>query len=618
MIVKHKLLCLLLVFCFFGVVFTSAGITANAKGIPSLWDGTVDTSWYDANSPKKEYSICTAPQLAGLAELVNQGIPFENTDILLNSDLDLAGHNWVPIGNQLESKQDKPIAFSGSFDGNGHIISNLTIGFQSSPYEGSCAGLFGVVSGHISNLSLENAAVFFSPKKQGEQTYGASAVLCAYLAESGSIDHCLVTDSSLSAVSLPTNRILAAGGLVGICYGKLGSASVQEGQLSDPNGYGTTGGFCGAAGAGAVMELCSFSGEISGIQNAVSAAAGGLLGAALGQTGKAPAVIRRCYAEGIISGGTWSGGLIGNSANVQIENCYTTSNVKNAVYGGGFLGIGGDNASAATIVNSYVAGQVSDSFLYGGAFTGSQKESFEKISNCYYLSSSSLPEQNAGPVYKSADFLKSEAFLSLLNPKNGDKIWTVGQSFPYCGAEPADYTTVDQAITSIPGDLNVYTEESVADLNQAIDQVLYGCTLAEQPQVDAMAKAIQTTEAALILRPADYMLVEEALSMVPKDLSRYTQESINALTDAIEAVPRDQTVLAQAKVDLAAQDIEQAVNALVPLDGGMTVENQIQPDESASRPETGDLNLWVLWVPFVVSSGLLWGLRTRKKQDFKE
>ena len=138
MIVKHKLLCMLLAFCFFSVVLTSAGITANAKGIPSLWDGTVDTSWYDAKSPKKEYTISTAPQLAGLAELVNQGISFESTDILLNSDLDLAGHSWVPIGNQLESNPDKPIVFSGSFDGNGHVISNLLPMKAPAP---ACSGL---------------------------------------------------------------------------------------------------------------------------------------------------------------------------------------------------------------------------------------------------------------------------------------------------------------------------------------------------------------------------------------------------------------------------------------------------------------------------------------------
>ena len=144
MIVKHKLLCMLLAFCFFSVVLTIAGITANAKGIPSLWDGTVDTSWYDAKSPKKEYTISTAPQLAGLAELVNQGYPLKARIFFLNSDLDLAGHSWVPIGNQLESNPDKPIVFSGSFDGNGHVISILPLDPSLLPMKApapACSGL---------------------------------------------------------------------------------------------------------------------------------------------------------------------------------------------------------------------------------------------------------------------------------------------------------------------------------------------------------------------------------------------------------------------------------------------------------------------------------------------
>ena len=131
-----------------------------------------------------------------------------------------------------------------------------------------------------------------------------------------------------------------------------------------------------------------------------------------------------------------------------------------------------------------------------------------------------------------------------------------------------------------------------------------------------MAQAIQAASSALALRPADYMLVEEALSMIPKDLSRYTQESVEALTAAIEAVPQDQTVLAQAKVDLAAQGIEQAVISLIPLDGGLTVENEIQQEDS-SRPETGDFSLLPLVIPLVISSGLLWGLRPRKNQPTK-
>lgn len=173
MILKHRLHCIFLVFAFLGSLLAGFGITAKAKGIPSLWDGTVDTSWYDPNVPQKEYTIFSAPQLAGLAQLVNQGNSLEGTTIRLHSDLDLAGHNWIPIGNHLEAEEGKKAAvFSGTFEGNGHIIFNLTIGSQSSPYEGSCAGLFGSVNGHISNLSLESASIFLVQKHREGKPMG--------------------------------------------------------------------------------------------------------------------------------------------------------------------------------------------------------------------------------------------------------------------------------------------------------------------------------------------------------------------------------------------------------------------------------------------------------------
>ena len=59
-------------------------------------------------------------------------------------------------------------------------------------------------------------------------------------------------------------------------------------------------------------------------------------GAALGDNGKNAASVQRCCAQGTVTGGTWSGGLIGNASNTVVENCYTTVTVKNAVYGGVF------------------------------------------------------------------------------------------------------------------------------------------------------------------------------------------------------------------------------------------------------------------------------------------
>ncbi len=50
----------------------------------------------------------------------------------LGCDIDLAGEPWTPIGNNFHK-------FTGSLDGCGHVISNLTVTADSSNY----VGLFG-------------------------------------------------------------------------------------------------------------------------------------------------------------------------------------------------------------------------------------------------------------------------------------------------------------------------------------------------------------------------------------------------------------------------------------------------------------------------------------------
>ena len=103
--------------------------------------------------------------------------------------------------------------------------------------------------------------------------------------------------------------------------------------------------------------------------------------------------------------------------------------------------------------------------------------------------------------------------------------------------------------------------------------------------------------------------------MVPQDLSVSTKESVAALTDAVETVPRGQTVLNQAEVDLAAHAIEQAVIGLIPLEGGTENKFTNQP-ENEERPETGDFDLLPIFISLLLSAGLLlvgWLAKKKKK-----
>ncbi len=90
-------------------------------------EALADVSLYDESG---EYHITTVEQLAGLVKLVNEGESFYGCNFYLDSDLDLAGYDWVPIGWYFPADngnlwQDFP--FEGRFYGNGHAIYNMYI-----------------------------------------------------------------------------------------------------------------------------------------------------------------------------------------------------------------------------------------------------------------------------------------------------------------------------------------------------------------------------------------------------------------------------------------------------------------------------------------------------------
>ena len=92
-----------------------------------------------AGSQGTPYIIDSKETLAQIATLTNSGASdFLYTHFSLICDLDLSGQNWTPIGTT-----DRP--FRGNFNGNNHIISNMTVNNPSGNYN----GLFGWVEGSI-------------------------------------------------------------------------------------------------------------------------------------------------------------------------------------------------------------------------------------------------------------------------------------------------------------------------------------------------------------------------------------------------------------------------------------------------------------------------------------
>ena len=92
------------------------------------------------------YVIATSQDLVSFAQTVNDGEPAAIA--VLTQDIDMAGVAIDPIGTEAN-------LFTGTFDGKGHVISNLTIEREGVEY----VGLFGRVSGGavIKDFILRNA-----------------------------------------------------------------------------------------------------------------------------------------------------------------------------------------------------------------------------------------------------------------------------------------------------------------------------------------------------------------------------------------------------------------------------------------------------------------------------
>ena len=130
------------------------------------WDGetvSMPTANVDAATGEVSYTISSADQLAGFAALVNGTFPttratasdvaWEKAHFVLESDIDLGGKEWAPIA--------RTKWFQGTFDGNGHTISNLKISREKTlDNDNNNQGLFSFVWGaEIKNFTLHNVDI---------------------------------------------------------------------------------------------------------------------------------------------------------------------------------------------------------------------------------------------------------------------------------------------------------------------------------------------------------------------------------------------------------------------------------------------------------------------------
>lgn len=125
-------------------------------------------TFLDAPADTTEFKISTPTDLLKLAEVVNAGVNLDGVTIYLENDLDMTGFSMKPIGSPLSgifTNKDQVNHFSGTFDGQGHVIDHLVIHSTAKGTgdvnERAVVGLFGVLrSATVKNVILGSGCSF--------------------------------------------------------------------------------------------------------------------------------------------------------------------------------------------------------------------------------------------------------------------------------------------------------------------------------------------------------------------------------------------------------------------------------------------------------------------------
>ncbi|WP_187116087.1 GLUG motif-containing protein [Gemmiger formicilis] len=566
---KKKVLSLLLTLCLVMTFVPMAAFAEDAQNI-SVWDGSTAAAFAGGTGTAEDpYQIANGAELAYLASSVNNGETYEAKNFVLTANIDLNGLPWTPIANSFSDAlfggSDYRV-FAGNFDGKGYTISNVSIGSETTPLESDVFGLFGATEGKISNLNLDTVSIHGVAKIASGYVIGIAGGLVG--SSAGSIENCHGTGLAMD-MSAPSDVYAAAywvGGLVGALDGaQLINECSVSGSITEKAGKGSIGGLIGELGKTAKITYSRSDVAVNVMADPRGGAdVGGFIGKGNGKT-DAETVIRNCYATGNVTGGAYTGGFAGGLWGLNIKNCYASGNVSQAAAAmASFVGTdASDQDYYGSITNCFATGSVTGSSPFQYAFAEqSSATKRSEITNCYFAEENSgIKKQYESATEKPQDEMKNEAFAALLNKGDDSNGWSFVNGQVLCGAEPADYSAVEAAMAAIPTDLTVYTDESVAALNTAVDGVVRGKAFVSQANVNAMAQAIQAAIIALQYKDADYTKVDAAIAKA-KALKKDDYKDFSAVETAVNAVVHDKNITEQSEVDAMAKAIEDAIAAL--------------------------------------------------------
>ena len=286
------------------------------------------------------YTVYNADGLMNIAKLVNGGK--SDINITLDTDIDLTGKDWTPIGTDYDN------SYKGTFDGGGHTITGLTFTTND-----EYAGLFGWLNraGTVKNVVMEGVQI------TSNQIYGGS-IGGVVGSGWGTIENCSVSGSVSGTVYV--------GGVVGV---QIGGSITGCSSSATVKGTVDVGGVAGQTNSSATLTACYATGN----------------------------VIIEINPKKNIAGG----GLVGMNAGSSLLACYATGNVTSTGSSTGYMHIGGFLGNNYTTVTAgYWKNNHEQGIGYNRESTGATKVDGSVVTWQKAVDAMNTALQNAGSEWR--------------------------------------------------------------------------------------------------------------------------------------------------------------------------------------------------------------------------
>ena len=194
---------------------------------------TLETTTIDGDT---YYKITKPEELAWFISIVNGRKGYEvnpdvnptpNANAILMADVDMSQHNWVPIG--INSIDGTVVSYTGTFDGNGYVITGLKNNAGKKFMEGKVSwvfpGMFNKVSGTVKNVFVLDADFRGQQRTiNGKECFVHHGIIADTLLAGGQIFNCEAAGRITCNNKNPETDVnLIFGGLVGLNQGTVHS-----------------------------------------------------------------------------------------------------------------------------------------------------------------------------------------------------------------------------------------------------------------------------------------------------------------------------------------------------------------------------------------------------------